>query len=201
MMKAKRKNLIILAVIGMLLLFWKPLYTVGAFLLLPSPDTCSLCDQEPRSVPCLLNISTGDIGNLAGTARPGTFQYIGVLGAMGGWDSDAQTGHVTIPDETPALLAPAFCRSCRWTIMRNQPSCYYLADLSDPQTPQLYPIKDQSLTILGWTITPEEGASGTTLTITPANETKWPIAAKQVSLLFPVNNPCKSCHIHVKYKG
>ena len=73
MMKAKRKNLIILAVIGMLLLFWKPLYTVGAFLLLPSPDTCSLCDQEPREVPCLLNRSTGDIGTLVGTTVPGKF--------------------------------------------------------------------------------------------------------------------------------
>ena len=164
---------LVFLVVGLVILFLSFAFKddVQAVMIDP-PEVCALCDQGPRSVPCLLNISTGDIGNLAGTARPGTFQYIGVLGAMGGWDSDAQTGHVTIPDETPALLAPAFCRSCRWTIMRNQPSCYYLADLSDPQTPQLYPIKDQSLTILGWTITPEEGASGTALTITPANETK-----------------------------
>ncbi|MBR2490123.1 MAG: hypothetical protein IKB65_01395 [Ruminiclostridium sp.] len=160
---------LVFLVIGLVVLFLFFAFKddVQAMMIEP-PEVCALCDQEPRTVPCLLNISTGDLGALAGTTLPGKFQYIGVLGAMGGWDSDAKTGHITIPDEDPAILALAFCRSCRWTIMRNPPSCYFLADLSEPQVPRLYPIRDDPLTIQGWTITPEEGETGTALTITPA---------------------------------
>ena len=150
-----------------LFLFWAFKDEARAMLTEP-PQVCALCDQEPQDVPCLLNISTGDIGKLVGTAVPGKFQYIGVLGAMGGWDSDTQTGKVTIPDEKALFTVPLFCRFCRWTIMKNPAQLYYLADLSEPKTPLLYPIEDQPMTILGWSICPEETSGGTTLTITPA---------------------------------
>ena len=152
-MKAKRKNLIILAVIGMLLLFWKPLYTVGAFLLLPSPETCTLCDQESREVPCLLNRNTGDVGPLVGTAVPGKFQFVGCLGAMGGWDSDTQTAQVTVPNSQDGLALPLFCRSCRFYIADGSGNTFVLLDLTDPEQPVIYPLeKDALYTMQGWTI-------------------------------------------------
>ena len=160
---------ILIALAGLLALFllWAFKDEAHAMLIDP-PEVCALCGQEPQEVPCLLDISTGEVGPLAGTTLPGKFQYIGVLGAMGGWDSDAQTGQVTLPQEKPFFLVPLFCRSCRWDIMGNPASLYYLADLSDPQEPQLYPIGAEPLTILGWTITPKDTVDGTTLTISPA---------------------------------
>ena len=153
MMKATRKKLIILAVIGMLLLFWKPLYTVGAFLLLPSPDTCSLCDQEPREVPCLLNRSTGDIGTLVGTAVPGKFQFVGCLGAMGGWDSDTQTAQVTIPNAQDGVALSRFCRSCRFHIADGTGTTFVLLDLTDPERPVIYPLEEGAdLIVLDWSV-------------------------------------------------
>lgn len=171
MMKAKRKKLIILAVIGMLLLFWKPLYTVGAFLLLPSPDTCSLCDQEPREVPCLLNRSTGDIGTLVGTTVPGKFQFVGCLGAMGGWDSDAQTAQITVPDAQDGLNLAPFCRSCRFQIAGNQGDVFVLLDLSLPSEPITYPLEaGETHTILGWAVSvqPSQSEDRFDLTVSPA---------------------------------
>ena len=171
MMKAKRKNLIILAVIGMLLLFWKPLYTVGAFLLLPSPDICSLCDQEPREVPCLLNRSTGDIGTLVGTTVPGKFQFVGCLGAAGGWDSDAQTAQVTVPNGKNGLNLACFCRSCRFQIAGNQGDVFVLLDLSLPSEPITYPLEaGETHTILGWAVSvqPSQSEDRFDLTVSPA---------------------------------
>ena len=171
MMKAKRKKLIILAVIGMLLLFWKPLYTVGAFLLLPSPDTCSLCDQEPREVPCLLNRSTGDIGTLVGTTVPGKFQFVGCLGAAGGWDSDAQTAQITVPNAQDGLNLAPFCRSCRFQIAGNQGDVFVLLDLSLPSEPITYPLEaGETHTILGWAVSvqPSQSEDRFDLTVSPA---------------------------------
>lgn len=171
MMKAKRKNLIILAVIGMLLLFWKPIYTAGAFLLLPTPDTCSLCDQEPREVPCLLNRSTGDIGTLVGTTVPGKFQFVGCLGAAGGWDSDAQTAQITVPNAQDGLNLAPFCRSCRFQIAGNQGDVFVLLDLSLPSEPITYPLEaGETHTILGWAVSvqPSQSEDRFDLTVSPA---------------------------------
>ena len=167
MSKIGKYILTALAVLLALFLLWAFQDEARAMLLEP-PEVCALCGQEPQEVPCLLDISTGEVGPLAGTTLPGKFQYIGVLGAMGGWDSDAQTGQVTLPLGEAHFLVPLFCRSCRWTIMGNPARLYYLADLSDPKSPLLYPIGEEPLTILGWTITPKDTADGTTLTISPA---------------------------------
>lgn len=79
-----RKKLIgILLLLLTLFLIWAFKDEVQAMLPEP-PEVCALCGQEPQAVPCLLDISTGEVGKLAGTTLPGKFQYIGVLGAMGG---------------------------------------------------------------------------------------------------------------------
>ncbi len=167
MSKIGKCILIVLGFLLALFLLWAFKDEARAMLLEP-PEVCALCGRESREVPCLLDISTGEVGPLAGTTLPGKFQYIGLPGAWGGWDSDARTGQVTLPQEDPLLLVPLFCRSCRWAIMENPARLYYIADLSDPQDPQLYPIGEEPLTILGWTITPEDTTDGTTLTISPA---------------------------------
>ncbi|MBQ2925616.1 MAG: hypothetical protein IJE03_02155, partial [Ruminiclostridium sp.] len=134
-------------------------------MLIEDPETCALCDQEPQEVPCLVDISTGTVGKLAGTNVSGTFQYIGVLGAMGGWDSDARSGEVTLPQESPRFLVPLFCRSCRWVILGHSPENYYLADLSDPSHPVLYPPEEGTCSLLGYDITVSEGAGGLQVTV------------------------------------
>jgi len=159
----KKKWLLALssALILVIVFFWKPLYTVGAFLLLPTPDTCSLCAQEPREVPCLLNRSTGDIGKLVGTAVPGKFQFMGCLGATGGWDSDTQTAQVTVPDEKEGLNLACFCRSCRFRIFNGQGYTFVLLDLSDPEQPVIYPLEDGAVyAIQGWSISVQANQEG-----------------------------------------
>lgn len=153
MKKAKWKTLVLLAAIGIFLLFWKPILSTGFLLLVPSPDTCVLCDQEPREVPCLLNRNTGDMGPLVGTAVPGKFQFVGCLGAMGGWDSDTQTAQVTVPNTQDGLALPLFCRSCRFHIADGTGTTFVLLDLTDPEQPVIYPLeKDALYTMQGWTI-------------------------------------------------
>ena len=158
----KKKELLALFSVLMILilLFWKPLYTVGAFLLLPTPDTCSLCDQEPREVPCLLNRSTGDIGTLVGTTVPGKFQFVGCLGAAGGWDSDTQTAQVTVPDGKDSLNLACFCRDCRFQIANSRGHPFVLLDLFDPKQPVTYPLEDNTVyTIRGWTVSVQANPS------------------------------------------
>ena len=168
----KRWPLVLIASLAVFaFLFWKPICSGGAFLLLPTPDTCSLCNQEPREVPCLLNRNTGDVGPLVGTAVPGKFQFVGCLGAMGGWDSDTQTAQVTIPHTQEGLNLAYFCRSCRFQLAEYQGDTFVLLDLSQPEKPVIYPLKEGAeYTILGWLVSiqtsPEQG--GFDLVVTPA---------------------------------
>ena len=148
MKKATWKILVILAVIGIFLLFWKPICSTGLFLLVPSPDTCSL------------NRSTGDIGTLVGTTVPGKFQFVGCLGAMGGWDSDTQTAQITVPNTQDVLVLSHFCRSCRFQISNSRGYPFALLDLSDPKQPVTYPLEDNTVyTIQGWTVSVQANQS------------------------------------------
>ena len=160
--KNKKRLLALSSVLILFIVFfWKPLYTVGAFLLLPTPDACSLCDQELREGPCLLNRSTGDIGKLVGTTVPGKFQFVGCLGATGGWDSDTQTAQVTVPDEKEGLNLACFCRSCRFRIFNGQGYTFVLLDLSDPEQPVIYPLEDGAVyTIQGWSVSVQVDQDG-----------------------------------------
>ena len=158
--KKKRYLLFIACSILVFLLFWKPICSTGLFLLVPSPDTCSLCDQEPREIPCLLNRSTGDIGTLVGTTVPGKFQFVGCLGAMGGWDSDTQTAQITVPNTQDVLALSHFCRSCRFQISNSRGYPFALLDLSDPKQPVTYPLEDNTVyTIQGWTVSVQANQS------------------------------------------
>ncbi len=172
-LSAKKKWLIafVASILLLALLFWKPLYTAGAFLLLPTPDTCRLCDQDPREVPCLLNRWTGEVGELVGTPLPGKFQFVGCFGAMGGWDSDAQRAWVTVPDAQDGLNLAAFCRSCRFQIAGDQGDVFVLLDLSHPAEPVTYPLKaGETHTILGWSVSVQTSQveSSFDLTVSPA---------------------------------
>ena len=136
-------------------------------MLVENPETCALCDGQPHDVPCLLDINRGQVVELVGSQVPGRFQYVGAPSVLGGWDPDAQTGWVSIPEEAPALTVPLFCRSCRWKIVGNPPAVFYLADLTDPAAPVLYPIEAGTLDLLGWTIATEQTDDGFDLTISP----------------------------------
>ena len=169
----KKKWLLGLSAVFILIVvfFWKPIYTVGAFLILPTPDTCSLCDQEPSEVPCLLNRWTGEVGELVGTAVPGKFQYVGCSGAWGGWDSDTQTARVTVPDTKEGINLACFCRSCRFQIANGQGYSFALLDLSAPEQPVTYPLEDAAVYIIqGWSVSVEASPEGSSfeLTVSPA---------------------------------
>lgn len=159
---------ILLAALVFLLLFFLWLIKDEVrMMLVAEPETCALCDGQPHDVPCLLDISSGQVGELVRDPSPGRFQSVGTLSVPGGWDPDTQTGWVSIPQEDPLLVVPLFCRSCRWTIVQNPPCSYYLADLTDPAAPVLYSIEAGTLDLLGWTITMEQTDDGFDLTISP----------------------------------
>lgn len=158
---------VLLLILAILLLFcWNNRDKLW-FFAFRDPESCALCQSQSYDVPCLLDASTGEVGPLAGTQVPGKFQFIGTLRASGGWDSDSQTGSVSLPADEPALTAEPFCRGCRWLLSQELKGSFGILDLSDPSVPQICPMESGVYELLGWNLSGQKEGSGFLLEVTP----------------------------------
>lgn len=138
-----------------------------AFLPRPEPEQCALCGGLKCHAPCIVDLATGEVGELeifephptrvgeiAEEQRGGIFAFLPCVGQRAVQDQNARTCTVELPKNRAKMNPRYFCKSCRKLLagMRG----YVLADLYDLSNIRVYPIKDGAVeAIRGYTVTAE----------------------------------------------
>ena len=111
------------------------------------PERCAICNSIPMHAPALINLATGEVGELAvydphpfkvAELNPyqqgGTFSFIYVAGINGYSDTANWETHITIPTNENEYEEKHFCKSCRKLISGHTENGFLLLDLRSPES-------------------------------------------------------------------
>ncbi|MDE6108133.1 MAG: hypothetical protein K2F83_05605, partial [Oscillospiraceae bacterium] len=135
--------------------FWQALVTA------PEPQKCALCGGNRHHAPCLINLSTGEVGELqvytphphvtgeiAEEQQTGTFNFLYCAGIMAARDTSNHICWADVPLGVEPMAIEWFCRDCRALLSGICTEGYVLADLYNLDYIQVYAITDgESYTI------------------------------------------------------
>ena len=117
--------------------------------ILPAPNSkrCAICDSIPYHAPALVNLATGEVGELTvyephpfkvAELNPyqqgGTFSFIYAAGLNGYSDTANWETHITIPTNENEYEEKHFCKSCRERISGHTDKGFLLLDLRSPES-------------------------------------------------------------------
>ena len=118
-----------------------------AILPAPEPERCAICDSIPYHAPALVNLATGEVGELTvyephpfkvaelnEYQQGGTFSFIYVAGLNGYSDTANWEAHITIPINENEYEEKFFCKSCRDRIADHTDKGFLLLDLRIPES-------------------------------------------------------------------
>ena len=118
----------------------------------PSSEECSICRFIKSHAPCLLNLSTGEIGELAlyephhtkvgelaEVQQGGTFGFFYAAGAKGARTTSPWVLTIRVPMESKRIRKSHFCQKCR-ELLEGYNHGYVLLDLYDKTQPTIFPI-------------------------------------------------------------
>ena len=116
------------------------------------PEQCSLCAGLPHYAPCIINLSTGEmlelavyephpfiIGELAEEQQCETFSFIRGAGVEG-YKLSAESIIIKVPTNADEMEDKHFCNSCRERLADCKNQGYALLDLKDAKNPVVYKI-------------------------------------------------------------
>ena len=111
------------------------------------PERCAICDSIPYHAPALVNLATGEVGELAvyephpfkvaelnEYQQGGTFSFIYVAGINGYSDTANWETHITIPTNENEYEEKFFCKACRKLISGHTENGFLLLDLRSPES-------------------------------------------------------------------
>ena len=117
------------------------------------PDRCPLCDFIKSHAPCLVNVATGEVeemalytphyklvGEIAEVQDDSTFSFVDVAGTRGTRLSSPWIMELDVPVTKEPVFKYHFCRDCRM-LLADQ-SGYVIADLYVHGEPVIIPIVD-----------------------------------------------------------
>lgn len=133
----------------------------------PEPEVCSICNFQANHAPCIVNLSTGEIGELqvyhpdsdeGGAISKkwdgGTFSFVYVLGLHSWRDSWTQSNHCDIPLKGDIINGEYFCKDCRSILVNVGVRGYVIVDCYEKDKLTAYPIADgEAYTIRGYDVT------------------------------------------------
>lgn len=124
-----------------------------AGLILHEPQSCPLCLAEQSDVPCLMDLHTGEIGEIRiGNGElsddPATFVFylVDVVGCEGYCDTGARCCCLQLEQHSKTFNRFMFCRSCREKLQKCQDTRYAVLDLRQPEV-IVYPAAAGEFTI------------------------------------------------------
>ena len=119
---------------------------------IPAQEQCSLCASLPRHAPCIINLSTGEllelavyephpfiVGELAEEQQRETFSFVRGAGVEG-YRLSGESITITIPMDADKMQEKLFCNFCRDRLASCAPRGYALVDLKDMTQPIVYAI-------------------------------------------------------------
>ena len=137
---------ITVAIIAIALVLWFAILYFG-------PDRCPLCDFIKSHAPCLVNVATGEVeemalytphyqlvGEIAEEQNDSTFSFVTIAGARGTRVSSPWIMELDVPVAKEPLFKYHFCRDCR-KLLADQAG-YVIADLYVYGQPVVIPITD-----------------------------------------------------------
>ena len=124
----------------------------------PEPERCAICDSIPYHAPCLVNLATGEVGELTvyephpfkvaelnEYQQGGTFSFLYIAGLHGYSDTANWETHITIPTNENEYEEKFFCKSCREKITDRIESGYLLLDLGTPKSFSIIPMSSDEI--------------------------------------------------------
>ena len=142
----KRNSILLLAIIAS--------YAIWNVVTPPNPKDCSICGHLKCHAPCILNLATGEIGELelykphfrkvgeiAEEQTGGTFSFIFPAGLQGIRLSDPWYIEVDVPMEGNRKNKSFFCGKCQKLIDEYEKG-YVLIDIYDIRNPVAYKLED-----------------------------------------------------------
>ena len=116
------------------------------------PKQCSLCAASPCHAPCIINLNTGEmlelavyephpfiVGELSEDQQRETFMIVRGAG-IEGYKLSAESITIAVPIKTDVMKAKNFCKSCRARLADCTDQGYALVDLKDAMNPIVYKI-------------------------------------------------------------
>ena len=144
----KRMSISLLAVVTILIILDIPAPT--------APEDCSICRHIKCHAPCILNLATGEIGELelyqphdkkvgeiAEEQNGGTFSFIYFAGLRGIRLTDPWYIEVDVPMEGERKNNSFFCEKCR-NLLDKYEQGYVLIDMYDLENPVVYAFEDNT---------------------------------------------------------
>lgn len=120
-----------------------------------APKECVLCTETPYHAPCLLNLSTGEMGELtvydpdptnskmlSEEQMTGTFSFLQCAGLTDYRDTACELCHFNIPLDAVIYNPDYFCNNCRMRLASYKEHAYVLVDTFDERSPLILPIKE-----------------------------------------------------------
>ncbi len=124
----------------------------------PNPKRCAICDSIPYHAPALVNLATGEVGELAvyephpfkvaelnEYQQGGTFSFIYAAGLNGYSDTANWETHITIPTNENEYEEKFFCKSCRKLVSGHTENGFLLLDLRRPESVSILPLNSEKV--------------------------------------------------------
>ena len=109
------------------------------------PKNCPLCYAEPSDVPCLVDLHTGEIGEIKIGKRelsddPATFAFyfVEVAGCKGYCDTASRCCQITLEQGERVMNPFLYCHSCRAKLRELRHDRYAVLDLRHTETATVY---------------------------------------------------------------
>lgn len=136
-----------------LILFLLILVVFGLVVFCCKPANCPLCNFMKSHAPCLVNVKTGEIeemalyaphgtlvGEIAEEQTDSTFSFVDIAGARGTRLSSPFIMELDVPNLSAPRMKRHFCQDCRKLLSSH--GGYVIADLYEPGNPVIYTIFD-----------------------------------------------------------
>ena len=133
------------------------------------PAHCALCEVPESDVPCILDLHSGEVGELristdelSDDPSTFTFSFMDVLGNTGYRDTGARMCKVTLPQDNLRLSPSRFCRDCREKLQSVREDHYAVLDTASKD---VYPLQESSFTISEYSVTIAKEERGMCVTV------------------------------------
>ncbi|MBQ7298856.1 MAG: hypothetical protein IJW77_03345 [Clostridia bacterium] len=126
-----------------------------AMLYTPEPRICALCSNKTNAnihAPCIVNLATGEVAELAiydphptetyAVEKKGYTSFFAAAGAVIQQNCDSEYCVASLP-KTEEPMAPAhFCYECRRILTEPDRNGYVIADMYNPEAVEVYTVWD-----------------------------------------------------------
>ena len=126
-------------------------------LTLYEPASCPLCHTEPSDAPYLVDLHTGEIGEirigkgeLSDDPATFVFYFVEIAGCKGYCDTAARCCQITLESERKSMNPFLFCRSCREKLQMCRQERYVILD-KQLGAANVYPVASGEFNIRGYT--------------------------------------------------